>query len=187
MKKTIFSAMVLTLFAFSCNQEGDLKQVVPKSAEGTTEQVEFYDSKTEKAYRFTFYDLYTENVNYTYEVLDPAEGIKERVVSFLLPSQYQILPSADESEMRMKLLQHAFMIDPVNPGTPIAMSSGGTYVITCSCKGNSENGRCLVSASENPEHTIVTAECINQNCKKDCKIGGYNETVISGSTIIYAK
>lgn len=191
MKKTIFSAMVLTLFAFSCNQEEGVKQVVntPKSG-SSAEIVELFDGDTEKAYRFSFIDLYTPDVTYTHEILE-GEGAtrEEKTVLLLKPQDYQILPSASQSDISFRFLKQVYVITPKNPGTPVALAPGTVFVVSCLCRGIEEPGTCLIGYSyNNPEHNSVTVTCTQGTCKKKCKVSSREELSISaGSTIIYAK
>lgn len=65
--------------------------------------MEFFDSATEKAYRFSFSDLYTPEVTYTHEILDGEEApTDEKTILLLKPQDYQILPSVSQSDLSLR-------------------------------------------------------------------------------------
>ncbi|MGQ3012325.1 MAG: hypothetical protein ACT6QS_01330 [Flavobacteriales bacterium] len=190
MKKTILSAAAL-LLVLSCKREEDVKQVMNTAKSSTSSEiVEFFDSATEKAYRFSFSDLYTPEVTYTHEILD-GEGAPtdEKTILLLKPQEYQILPSASQSDLSLRFLKPVYVITPQAPANPVALSPGTVFVVSCLCRGIEEPGTCLIGYSyNNPEHSSVTVTCTQGTCKKKCKVSSREELSISaGSAVIYAK
>lgn len=191
MKKRIFSAMVVTLFAISCNQDEGLKQVVNTPKSGiTSEVVEFFDGATEKAYRFSFSDVYTPYVTYTYEVLDGEDApTEEKAVLLLEPEDYQILPSVSQSDISFRFLKQVYLINPKAPDSPVSLAPGTDLIVSCTCKSDDSEGSCFISHFyNNQEQNSVTVTCDQGTCKKKCKIGARQAaSIISGSIIVYAK
>lgn len=183
MRKILYVA-AFSVLAASCNKDALLpspSNTVKTETAGRI--VELFDEETQKFYKFTFTDLNTPDAAYTYEVLDTPPDSQERFVALLKPEDYDVLPTTSPENIDIRLNKETYVVTPSNLDMPVKLAPGKAHII-CRCKNR--DGVCLVSMT--PSSDAVDIECVlGVDCKKKCKLGYTQESVLAGSAIIYAK
>jgi len=185
MRKILYVA-AFAMLAVSCNKDAEVTKPLQSVKSGVAaETFELFDETIEKSYSFSFTDLYTEDVEYTYEELSTVEDSSAKFLVLLKPEDYDILPSASGLNVTLSLKRAASLILTNNPGTPLSIATGGTVTVNCICKKG--QGTCLTGTNY-VNQGVIEVECVpDPECKR-CKMElfrGEIGQVTSG--IIYAK